>query len=188
MAVIPVRIYGDPVLRRRAVEVTAVDDALRAFIADLFDTMGAYRGVGLAANQVGDLRRVCVIEAPLDEGGHARYALVNPLIRGRSGSENGEEGCLSIPGIYEDVARSGTIEVEALDEHGRPIAFRAEGYIARAIQHEIDHLDGVLFVDRLSPLKRQFLKRALDALARGELPDDYEPPAPPTPPASGVPR
>jgi len=179
VAVIPVRIYGDPVLRRRAVEVKGVDEPLRAFIADLFETMEAYHGVGLAATQVGDLRRVCVVNVPLDEGGEARHALVNPVIRSRSGSETGEEGCLSIPGVYEDVARSLEIEVEALDENGRPVVLQAEGYVARAIQHEVDHLDGVLFTDRLSPLKRQFLKRTLDALARGEMPEGYQPPVPP---------
>src|SRR5206468_10936379 len=100
-----------------------------------------------------------------------------PVIASRSGSEAGEEGCLSIPGIYEDVTRSRAVRVQARDERGEPLELEVEGYLARAIQHEIDHLDGVLFVDRLSPLKRQFLLRALEALARGELPEGYEPPA-----------
>jgi peptide deformylase len=104
---------------------------------------------------------------------------VNPVIVRRSGSESGEEGCLSIPGIYEEVSRSLKLVVKAFDEFGRPFELEPEGYLARAIQHEVDHLEGVLFVDRLSPLKRQFLRRALEALARGELPEGYQPPVAP---------
>jgi peptide deformylase len=178
----PVRIYGDPALRRKAVEVTGVDDTLRTLIADLRETMKSYGGVGLAANQIGVLQRVLVVDVPLDEGERAAHALVNPVVRRRAGSQNGEEGCLSIPGIWEEVTRAERVLVSALDEEGRPFELEADGYLARAIQHEVDHLDGVLFVDRLSLLKRQFLRRSLDALARGEYPEDYHPPA------SGGPR
>jgi len=177
MSIRPVRVYGDPVLRQRAVEVTAFDDELQRLVADLHDTMQAYRGVGLAANQVGVPQRVAVVDVPIDDVSHATYTLVNPVIVSRSGSESGEEGCLSIPGIYEDVSRSFTIRVHALDAQGAPLELDAEGYLARAIQHEIDHLDGVLFVDRLSPLKRQFLRRSLELLARGERPEGFEPTA-----------
>lgn len=178
MAILPVRIYGDPVLRQRAPEVTAFDDALRRLIADLRETMHAYQGVGLAATQVGVLQRVLVVDVPLDDEGTTRaaHALVNPVIAERSSSQSAEEGCLSIPGIFEDVTRALTIRVRYQDDAGKPATLDAEGYLARAIQHEVDHLDGVLFVDRLSALRRQFLKRALDALARGELPDGYAPP------------
>lgn len=177
MALLPVRIFGDPVLRQKAQAVTEFDDALRAFVSDMRDTMKAYEGVGLAANQVGVARRVLVVDVPIDDERRARHVLVNPVIGARSGSETGEEGCLSIPGVYDDVARSAKLVVTGQDEHGRPVEIEAQGYLARAIQHEIDHLDGVLFVDRLSPLKRQFLRRALDSLARGELPEGYRPPA-----------
>ena len=176
MALRPVRIYGDPVLREKAREVTGADETLRALVADLFETMKAYSGVGLAANQVGVLQRVLVVDVPIDDTHRERHALVNPEIVERSGSETGEEGCLSIPGVWEDVTRAKQISVRALDENGKPVSIEAEGYLARAIQHEIDHLDGVLFVDRLSPLKRQFLRHTLDALARGELPEGYAPP------------
>jgi len=176
MSVRPVRIYGDPVLRQHAAPVTSFDDELRRLIVDLLETMRAYHGVGLAANQVGLPQRVAVIDVLLDDGQHATHTLVNPEIVSRSGSESGEEGCLSIPGIYDDVTRSLEVRVRAHDEHGRPFELDAEGYLARAIQHEIDHLDGVLFVDRLSPLKRQFLRRALESLARGERPEGYAPP------------
>ena len=179
MAILPVRIYGDPVLRQKAAEVKVFDDALRGFVADLRETMRAYNGVGLAANQVGVLQRVAVVDVPLDEEGarRAAYALVNPVIVARESSEASDEGCLSIPGIFEEVSRAYRIRVRFQDEMGREATVDAEGYLARAIQHEVDHLDGVLFVDRLSALKRTFLRRALDALARGELPGDYEPPA-----------
>lgn len=173
------RIYGDPVLRTRAAEVREFDASLQAFVADLFDTMAAYRGVGLAANQVGVLQRVLVVDVPEveDEGTPAvRLALVNPEIMRRGGSQTSEEGCLSIPGVWEDVARASRIQLKAFDPHGRPLELEASGYAARALLHEIDHLDGVLFVDRLSALKRQFLRRQLDALARGELPQDHPPP------------
>jgi peptide deformylase len=171
----PVRIYGDPVLREKALEVDGVDDSLRVLIADMRDTMKAYHGVGLAANQLGVLQRVVVVDVPLDEERRAQLALVNPVIVSRTGSESNEEGCLSIPGIFDDVTRALSITVRGLDERGAPLEFEAEGYLARALQHEVDHLDGVLFVDRLSLLKRQFLRRALDALARGELPEGHRP-------------
>ena len=178
MAILPVRIYGDPVLRKRAAEVRTFDDALRRLIADMRETMHAYQGVGLAATQVGVLQRVLVVDVPLDDDGQTRaaYALVNPVIEQRDASQSAEEGCLSIPGIFDDVTRALRIRVKYQDEQGSLRTLDAEGYLARAIQHEIDHLDGVLFVDRLGALKRQFLKRALEALARGELPEGYAPP------------
>lgn len=176
MSVRPIRIYGDPVLRQKAAEVTAFDETLQRLVADMRETMASYHGVGLAANQVGVLQRVLVVDVPLDDGRHAQYTLVNPRVTAHSGSETAEEGCLSIPGIYQDVTRALRVEVRALDEFGRPFQLEVEGYVARAILHEIDHLEGVLFVDRLSPLRRQFLRRSLEALARGEMPDGYQPP------------
>jgi peptide deformylase len=178
MSVRPVRIYGDPVLRQKARAVTGVDDTVRELIADMRDTMRAYRGVGLAGNQVGVLQRVLVVEVPLEDGSIAQHALINPVLDHRAGTDEAEEGCLSIPGVYDDVRRAHQVRVRALDESGRAVELAAEGYLARALQHEVDHLDGVLFVDRLSPLKRQFLRGALEALARGELPEDYRPPVP----------
>ena len=177
MPIRPVRVYGDPVLREKALEVAGVDESLRSLIADMRDTMKAYSGVGLAANQVGVLQRVLVVDVPLDDDRRVALAVVNPVIVTRSGSESGEEGCLSIPGIFDDVTRAANIKLRGLDERGQPFELDAQGYLARALQHEVDHLDGVLFVDRLSLLKRQFLRRALDALARGELPEDARPSA-----------
>jgi peptide deformylase len=173
MPVRQVRIFGDPVLRQKALEVTSVDDPLRSLVADMRETMKAYNGVGLAANQVGVAQRVFVVDVPGPDDQHQRHAMVNPVIEARSGSQTGEEGCLSIPGIYDEVTRALRVTVRALDENGEEVTVHAEGYLARAIQHEIVPLDGVLFVDRLSALKRQFLRRDLDALARGELPADH---------------
>jgi len=176
MAVRPVRLYGDPVLRQKAREVTVVDDTVRALIGDMRETMHAYQGIGLAGNQVGVLQRVLVVDVPLPDETRAQHALVNPVLDQRAGAEDAEEGCLSMPGIYEDVRRALAVRVRALDETGAPVEFEATGYLARCLQHEVDHLDGVLFVDRLSPLKRHFLRHALEALANGELPEDYRPP------------
>ncbi len=179
MAVRPVRIYGDPALRQRAREIADFDDTLRRLVEDMRDTMRAYHGVGLAANQVGVLQRVLVIDVPVDEERRVELALVNPVLNGRAGTVSDEEGCLSIPGICEEVRRVERLRVQAQDAAGQPLDFAAEGYLARVLQHEVDHLDGVLFVDRLSLLKRQFLRHSLEALARGELPEDYHPPAVP---------
>ena len=177
MAVRPVRLYGDPVLRQRAAEVREFDGTLQSLLEEMRETMKAYNGVGLAANQVGVLQRVLIVDVPREDGPRQRYVLINPVIEKRSGTIKGEEGCLSIPGIWEEVTRAKKLVVSAVDEQGKSYTIEAEDYLARAIQHEVDHLDGVLFVDRLSALKRSFLRRSLEALARGELPEDYKPPA-----------
>jgi len=165
VSVRPVRIYGDPVLRTRASEVREFDGSLAQFVADLFETMAAYRGVGLAANQVGVLQRVLVVDVPaVEEDGTPplRVALVNPeIVQQGGGKQSSEEGCLSIPGVWEDVTRASHITVRALDANGQPITLEADGYAARALQHEIDHLDGVLTIDRTTPEER---RRALAEL------------------------
>ncbi len=145
-------LLGSPVLRQRSAEVNGVDDEVRRLIDDMFETMDAARGVGLAANQVGVARRVAVIDA---EG--QRFAMVNPVIVESSGKDTAEEGCLSIPDIYGDVTRPERVVLEALDCDGNPFRLEAGGLVARAIQHELDHLDGILFLDHLSLMKRQLL-------------------------------
>ena len=177
MAVRPIRIYGDPVLRVRAAEVSAFDESLRALVQDLYDTMKAYNGLGLAAPQVGVSQRIFVVEVPIDDERRDRFAVVNPQLDMKDGKETSEEGCLSMPGINEDVVRATELRMRGFDEHGKPFERRVDGLLARAVQHETDHLDGVLFTDRLSPLKRQFLRHALECLARGEMPEGYRPPA-----------
>ncbi|MFI5370882.1 MAG: peptide deformylase [Candidatus Eisenbacteria bacterium] len=175
MTVRPVRVYGDPVLRQRARELVEFDDSLRELVTDMEQTMHAYNGVGLAANQIGVAQRVLIVDVPVDETTRARHVLVNPVLSKREGQQEGEEGCLSIPGIYEDVKRAQSVHVSAMDENGGKVELTVEGYLARAIQHEVDHLDGVLFIDRISVLKRALLKRKLEDLARGDLPDDFPP-------------
>jgi peptide deformylase len=143
--------------------VAVVDDAVRQFIDDLFETMDAAKGIGLAANQVGVTRRVAVIDA---DG--KRFVMVNPVIRSAEGRARAEEGCLSIPELYAEVTRPDRIVLEALDRDGNPFRLEAEGLVARAVQHEIDHLDGILFVDHVSPLKRQLLLARYKKEHRGE--------------------
>ena len=152
MALLPLHLLGSPVLRERSAEVTAFDADLREFIDSLFETMDANQGVGLAANQVGARRRVAVVDAD----GH-RIAIVNPTVASAEGAAREEEGCLSIPEIFGEVARPERIVLEAFDRDGKPYRLEAGGLLARAIQHEIDHLDGILFLDHLSPLKRKVL-------------------------------
>ena len=164
MSLLDIHLLGSPVLREHSPDVEMVDDEVRAFVADLFDTMRASKGVGLAANQVGVARRIAVVET---DDTHS-YALINPVIVERSGTEKDEEGCLSIPEIYGDVERSARVVVEALDEHGVKRRIEGTELLARAIQHEIDHLDGILFVDRVGPFKRRFLLRQWEKSRKGQ--------------------
>lgn len=156
MAVREIRILGDPVLRRKAEPVETVDDEVRELIDDMLETMYDADGVGLAAPQVGLSHRVIVVDTREPEV--APFALVNPVIV-ESGEETdrGEEGCLSIPGLKEIVERPARVVVEGLDPEGNPRRIEAEGLLARVLQHEVDHLDGILFLDRVSALKRTML-------------------------------
>jgi len=152
---------GDPVLRAEAEEVTVFDDDLRSLVRDMFETMYHADGIGLAAPQIGLPVRVLVVDLRRrddeDEEEH-RVALVNPTITWASEeSEKQSEGCLSIPGLEEVVRRPVAVRVEGCDPDGAEITIDADDLYARALQHEIDHLDGVLFVDRVSPLKRRML-------------------------------
>jgi peptide deformylase len=143
-------VYPDPILARKAVPVGAVNDRIRALIRYMFETMYAAEGVGLAAPQVGVGKRVVVLDvSPVDES-IAPLAVVNPEIVSRDGSATAVEGCLSVPGVQGEVCRAEAVEVRGMDELGNPIRIRAAGILSRALQHEIDHLDGVLFIDRLS--------------------------------------
>jgi len=165
--VLPLRIYGDPILRAKAKAVGAVDETIRPLVANLFDTMLAEDGVGLAAPQVGVSERVLVLAVPVKKHKRVDLTLINPAITLAEGWEVGEEGCLSVPGIFDDVKRAYSIALTALDDAGKPIELKAEGYLARAIQHELDHLNGVLFVDRLGVLQRTVHRKELKALERG---------------------
>jgi peptide deformylase len=152
MSLRSLHLLGSPVLRQHSAEVGAVDDAVRRLVEDMFETMDAAHGVGLAANQVGVARRVAIIDADGD-----RFAMIDPVILETEGRSTAEEGCLSIPEIFGDVSRPERVVIEALDLEGQRYRREATGLKARAIQHEIDHLDGILFLDHLSLVKRQIL-------------------------------
>ncbi len=152
MSVLSLHLLGSPVLRQRSAEIGAVNDDVRRLLDDMFETMDAAKGVGLAANQIGIARRVAVIDAD-DE----RFEMIDPVIVEAEGRAAAEEGCLSIPEIYGDVTRPERVVLEATDRNGRRFRMEATGLKARAIQHEIDHLDGILFLDHLSLVKRQIL-------------------------------
>ena len=152
MSVLPLHLLGSPVLRQRSAEVGAVDEEVKTFVADLFETMHASRGVGLAANQVGVARRVAVVETEEE-----RLVLIDPVIVETEGKESAEEGCLSIPEVYAEVTRPSRLRIEATDINGQRYTWEGDGLAARAVQHEIDHLDGILFLDHLGPIKRTML-------------------------------
>ncbi len=165
MAVREILKYPHPVLKTKAEEVERVDDELISLVSDMIETMYKAGGIGLAANQVGVCKRVIVLDVPDDEErenyerGRNLLVLLNPEIVESDGSIRYEEGCLSVPGVTADVVRAMRVRVRGLDRKGDPLEIEAEGLLAIALQHEIDHLDGILFIDRLSRLKRDMLKR-----------------------------
>jgi peptide deformylase len=161
MAVFPIRTFGDPVLRQRAAEISAVDDQTRKLMHDMMDTIQDV-GVGLAAPQIGVLRRVIVWRYDGDRG-----ALANPRILEAWGAVEGEEACLSLPGIAYPVVRAERVLVEGLSDRGKLVKIRAEDWTARILQHEIDHLNGVLFIDRLAPEHQREARRRLRQLTLG---------------------
>ena len=166
MAVLPIRIYPDPVLRVRCPEVATFDADLRRLAEDMVETMIAAPGVGLAAPQVGVELRLVVVDTSVGEKSEALKVLVNPRIVERRGSHVDSEGCLSIPSYSEKIERPREIDVEAFDLDGNEVQFSSEDFEARAICHEIDHLDGILFVDHLRGLRRDRARRQLKKLAR----------------------
>lgn len=157
MALLPILVYPDPRLTTVAQPVTEVNDAVRAKIADMFDTMYESRGIGLAATQVDFHQRLIVID--VSEERNERLVVINPEIEWMGDERvKGEEGCLSVPGVYDGVERATEIRVRALDENGNSRVIEAEGLLAICLQHEIDHLNGKVFVEYLSPLKRNRIK------------------------------
>lgn len=156
--------YGHPDLVRPSAPIERVDQEIRELIRDMFRTMYKAPGVGLAAPQVHVLKRLCVIG--FDEGGrHEELALINPRITGFFGPESSyDEGCLSVPGIHSVILRPSGVMVEAIDVNEQPLKFQVDGFMARVLQHEIDHLDGVLFVDRLESNERESLSRSLERI------------------------
>ncbi|HNT52131.1 MAG TPA: peptide deformylase [Candidatus Syntrophosphaera sp.] len=165
-SLLTIRVIGDAILRRRAEEVRDIDDELKCFAVDFTHTMYQKDGVGLAAPQVGVSRRLIVVDPHWAREGKARQPLlmINPVIESVSGVTETEEGCLSLPGIYAHVERPANITVSYTDLEGQRLAQSLSGYPAVVIQHEIDHLDGVLFVDHLGTLARLKLKRRIKEL------------------------
>ncbi|MEW8014799.1 MAG: peptide deformylase [Candidatus Sedimenticola endophacoides] len=164
MAILEILHFPDPRLRTKARPVAEVDEAIRRQVDDMFETMYAAPGIGLAATQVDFHRRIVVIDN--SEEHDQPLCLINPEIVEREGVEEMDEGCLSVPGVYERVRRADRIRVRALDRDGEPFEQEAEGLLAVCIQHEIDHLDGKLFIDYLSGLKRQRIRKRLEKESR----------------------
>ena len=187
MSIRPVRLFGDPVLRTRADEVTAFDDTLEQLVSDMLDTMDEQQGVGLAAHQIGVLRRVFVYDCSHEVPG-ARGHVINPVwepidvseveevkganydqgeaLEGEPGKVLAREGCLSIPGVYEEVERHEAVIVRGVTKDNEPVEFKAKGLLARCIQHETDHLEGMLYIDRL---ERKYRKAALAEVRKRDL-------------------
>lgn len=165
MAIMKIYKYGDEILTRvlKPVESSLIKKDLQQIIKDMFETMESAQGAGLAANQVGLDMRLVVIKVPKgeDEGEFIKAVLINPVIVEKSGRMYEEEGCLSFPGIFAKVKRYAKVKVHAFNEKGIPVEINAEGFFAKAIQHEIDHLDGITFIDRLPMLTKLKIKPAL---------------------------
>jgi peptide deformylase len=162
----PIVKYGDPVLETPAEPVKEFTPELRKLAEDMFESMYAHRGVGLAAPQVGVSKRLAVVDVTAGEDPGQRFVMINPEVVETSGSQTGEEGCLSIPGFREDVTRPNRVKIRAQDLDGRWFEKDGEELLARAMLHEKDHLDGVLFLAHLSPLKRELIRRKIKKLVR----------------------
>jgi peptide deformylase len=177
--VLEIRKYGDPVLRAKGAKIEKITPEIKKLIVDMFDTMAAARGVGLAAQQIGQALQLCVIDVravedrpstleldgkDTDPASIMPLTLINPEFTKVGEDVAGPEGCLSFPEMYADITRPEKIDVKALDEKGKPIAFRCGGLLARAIQHEYDHLQGILFIDRMQRNDKDELKPELELL------------------------
>lgn len=162
MSILTILEFPDKRLRTKAKAVAVFDQTITALVEDMIETMYDYKGVGLAATQVNVHQRVIVIDT--SEEKNEPLCLINPEIIEKDGVEESEEGCLSVPGFFEMVTRAEHVKIKALDKHGKPFEMEADELLAVCIQHEMDHLDGKLFVDYLSPLKRQRIKSKLEKI------------------------
>jgi peptide deformylase len=161
--------YGDPVLARRAAMVTDFDAALGKVVADMFETMYAAPGVGLAAPQVGISKRIFVMDCTRGERKAIKVALVNPVIEAREGEQTDQEGCLSVPGYSFDITRPEHVVVSGQDPEGKPVRYSVSGIEARCVSHEVDHLDGKLLLTRLSIARRSLVENKIKkSIKRGE--------------------
>ena len=177
--ILPVVKYGHPVLRRKGARIESVTQEIRQLIADMFETMAASKGIGLAAQQVGQALQLTVLDLrvvtdrpatlelkgkPADVNEFMPLVLINPQVKPVGEAVAGPEGCLSFPEIYADISRPESVDVTAQNEKGKPIEFRCGGLLARAVQHEVDHLNGILFIDRMDRKTKAELRDELDAL------------------------
>ncbi len=161
MAILEIIKYPDERLKMKSAELETIDHSVLSFIGDLVETMRSSPGVGLAAVQVGRLVRVIAVDVTPGNPGHGLIVLINPVITASSGSKTGREGCLSVPEYTANITRATRVTVTGLDPGGRETTVEAEGFEAVALQHEIDHLDGVLFIDRITSMKRDLFKRKI---------------------------
>jgi peptide deformylase len=168
MALLPIKIHPDPVLRVKCATVETFDGELKRLAEDMIQTMNAAPGVGLAACQVGREIRLAIVDPSAGEDPSALHVLINPEIVEDRGRAIDDEGCLSIPGITEKVARPTYVKIEAQDLDGETFVLEGEELMARVICHEVDHLNGVLFIDRLSGLRKERVKRKMKRLARDQ--------------------
>jgi peptide deformylase len=165
MALLPILTYPDPRLREKALPVTVFDDALKRLVEDMAETMYAAPGVGLAANQVGVLSRIFIIDIAGEGEPSDLKVFINPELIDRSGIQTYEEGCLSFPGAAEEIKRAAEVTVKAQDANGDFFELRADGLLAVAIQHENDHIDGVLMIDKVNPMVRRKISRQVQRAA-----------------------
>jgi peptide deformylase len=179
--ILPILRYGHPALRQKGARIAEIAPEVRQLIADMFETMHAAAGVGLAAQQVGHALQLTVIDvrgvkdrpstlevndAPADVAAFMPVTLINPEVKPLGEPVSGPEGCLSFPELYEEITRASLVAVTALNEQGQPFQFKAGGLLARVIQHETDHLNGILFIDRMPLAAKKALKEQLDALQK----------------------
>ena len=168
MAILPIKIYGDAVLRKRAKKVTKIDEDVRKLAFDMLKTLKEAGGIGLAANQVGEEKQLFVIDRSFfstSPGQDSPLVVANPVLVDSHGEQISEEGCLSIPGTYADVTRQLEVSVRGIDLDEKEIEIEGKGFLSRVLLHEIDHLNGLLFVDRLSSIRRRLLAKKLKKLS-----------------------
>jgi peptide deformylase len=164
--ILPIRVYGDPVLRQKAEPVKNIDGRLISLADQMIESLASAKGLGLAAPQVGQSMALCIINLPALDSKHTKpLILINPKLQVSDGKVVYQEGCLSFPGMYAEVSRSRNVTVTGLDRDGNPMEMEASDFLARVYLHEMDHLNGVLFIDHLSPIKRQLLKKQLKEIS-----------------------
>jgi peptide deformylase len=168
MAILPIRIYGDPVLRKQAKKITKVDEDTRKLAFEMLKTLKEAKGIGLSANQVGEEKRLFVVDRSIFSTSpeeNSPLIVINPVLIASHGEQTSEEGCLSIPGTYADVTRQLEVLVKGMDLDEKEIEIEAKGLLSRVLLHEIDHLNGLLFIDHLSSIRRRLLAKKLKKLS-----------------------